>query len=105
MRRLLSTVGTIRVSYMTQKYIGSNAATEGDDFTPVSSTFEMINGQSSVTINIDTLEDNAGTAERDEYFYVALTSVQVISNKLSGEFNLFLSSKFQFPFNTVRSHF
>ena len=82
-RRLLSTVGTIRITYMTQKYIGSNAATEGIDFRAVSSTFDMINGQSSVTINVDTLEDNTGAAERDEYFYVALTSVQAVSTQLS----------------------
>ena len=83
MRRLLSTFGTIRITYMTQKYIGSNAATEGVDFNAVSSTFDMINGQSSATIYVDTLEDNTKEAERDEYFYVALTSVQAISNQLS----------------------
>ena len=84
MRRLLSTVGTIRIAYTTQKYVGSSAATEGVDFRAVSSTFDMINGQSSATIYVDTLEDSTGEAERDEYFYVVLTSVQVTSSQLSG---------------------
>lgn len=85
---------------MTQKYIGSNAATEGVDYTAVSSTFDMVNGQSSATINVDTLEDNAGLPEMDEYFYVILTDVQVIQNQLSGFFHSFRS--FLFCFNAIK---
>ena len=84
-RRLLSTVGTIRIGYTTQKYVGSNAATENSDFTPVTSTFDMIDGQATRTIEIDTIEDSAGQAEKDELFYVVLTSLQVVAGKLSGK--------------------
>ena len=83
-RRLLSTVGTIRVAYSTQKYVGPNAATEGVDFTAVSSTFDMTNGQSSATIHVHTLEDSTAVAEKDEYFNVVLTSAQALSSRLSG---------------------
>ena len=83
-RRLLSTIGTIQIAYATQTYLGSNAATEGVDFTAVSSTVNMANGQSSATITVHTLEDNTAVPEKDEYFNIVLTSVKALSNRLSG---------------------
>ena len=76
-RRLLSTVGTIRVNYATQAYTGANSATANVDYTPVTSFVEMIQGQSTATFQISTIEDNNAVAERDELFYVRLTSVEV----------------------------
>ena len=44
----------------------------------------MIEGQTTETINIDTIDDSGNVAERDEFFFVALTSVRPVTTRLSG---------------------
>ncbi len=68
----------IRVHYATQKYTGANAAVENVDFTPVTSYVDMNQGQTTANIEIQTLEDSNSLPERDEMFYVRLTSVEVV---------------------------
>eukprot|EP00794_Sanderia_malayensis_P009868 gene9868-10878_t len=76
-RRLLSTMGSIRVHYSTQAYTGVNAAISNVDYRAITSYVDMIQGQTTATIGVNTIDDLTPLPEKDELFYVRLTSIEM----------------------------
>ena len=78
-------MGSIRIFYTTQTVSGMSAATAGQDFTTATAYVDLAQGDNLAAIQIVTLEDPAGIPERDEIFYLSITSVRALSTSRSGE--------------------
>lgn len=78
--RSFSTVGTIRVTYQTNIHSGINPAKPSNDFVPMASNIDFLEGEFEKVISIEILDDVINPKpEVDEYFYVELLSVNVLS--------------------------
>ena len=81
--RLYSTLGTIRVNYQTKIHSGGNPAIPNEDYLPVTSSVDFLNGEFEKKISITLLDDSTNPKpELDKIFLVELLSVEVLSANL-----------------------